>query len=375
MAKLHIVKKENVKPWQKILVYAISIFVALLLTGLFCASSSDKNVSVFSIFVSIPNGVLGTERRIWEFLRETALLLGVSLAIIPAFKMKFWNLGANGQVLISCLTSYACMFYLGGKIPQALLVLIMIVACITAGITWAVIPAIFKAFFNTNETLFTLMMNYIATGLVTTMMTVWQPYGSGSLTPSKYGIGDLGNQYILTLLVITLLTVFSYFYLKKSKHGYEISVVGDSENTAKYIGLSVKKVVIRTLIVSGAICGIVGLLITGNINKTVSSDIVNNMGFTAIMTSWLAKFNPLILIGTCALITFVSQGMVQVRKDFGFYNNAIANVVLGVIYFFIIGCEFFLNYKIVLSKKDKQTDKKADFLNTENKTSAKKEVK
>ena len=145
--------------------------------------------------------------------------------------------------------------------------------------------------------------------------------------------------------------VLMYFYLKYSKHGYEISVVGESENTAKYVGSNVKKVVIRTLIISGAICGLIGLLLSGSINYTVSEDMSNNMGFTAIMAVWLAKFNPFLIILTSALINFVSNGMRQVKMDFGYYNSAIANVVLGVIYFFIIGCEFFISYKIVFRKK------------------------
>lgn len=297
-------------------------------------------------------------------MRDTALLLGISLALLPAFKMKFWNLGANGQVLMGCLVTIACMRNLGGKIPDAGIIAIMTVASVLAGAAWAVIPAIFKAFFKTNETLFTLMMNYVAQGLVVYMITVWAPSGSGSLSPEVYGrLPNIGNGYLLTIIVSAILTVFMFFYLSRSKHGYELSVVGESENTARYVGINVKKVVIRTLILSGAMCGLMGLLIGGSINYTVSSEIVNNMGFTGIMASWLAKFNPLVLIGTCGLITFISKGMGQVRQDFGFYNDAIGNVVLGIIYFFIIGCEFFITYKLIFRKKNK-----TDFTAIENST-------
>lgn len=350
----HIVKRDNLKPLKRLGIYAIAIVVGILLTSILCVVASENKSNPLEMFSSMFSGVFGTGRRFWMFLRDTALLLGVSLALLPAFKMKFWNLGANGQVLIGCLVTIAFMRGLGGKVSDVVIIILMTVSSVLAGAIWAVIPAIFKAFFKTNESLFTLMMNYIAQGLVVYMITVWAPSGSGSLSPETYGrLPEIGNSYLLTIIVSALLTAFMFFYLNRSKHGYELSVVGESENTARYVGINVKKVIIRTLVLSGAICGLMGLLIGGSINYTVSADIVNNMGFTGIMTAWLAKFNPLMIIGTCALIMFISKGMGQVRQDFGFYNDAIGNVVLGIIYFFIIGCEFFITYKLIFRKKDK----------------------
>ncbi len=360
----HMVKRGNITLLKRLGIYAGAIVAGILLTSILCVVASSDKSNPLEMFSSMFSGVFGTERRFWTFLRDTALLLGISLALLPAFKMKFWNLGANGQVLMGCLVTIACMRNLGGKIPDAGIIAIMTVASVLAGAAWAVIPAIFKAFFKTNETLFTLMMNYVAQGLVVYMITVWAPSGSGSLSPEVYGrLPNIGNGYLLTIIVSAILTVFMFFYLSRSKHGYELSVVGESENTARYVGINVKKVVIRTLILSGAMCGLMGLLIGGSINYTVSSEIVNNMGFTGIMASWLAKFNPLVLIGTCGLITFISKGMGQVRQDFGFYNDAIGNVVLGIIYFFIIGCEFFITYKLIFRKKNK-----TDFTAIENST-------
>ena len=350
----HIVKRDDMKASKKVAVYAIALVIALVLTSVFCSLSSKNNNSPIDMIISLFSGAFGTERKIFLFLRDTALLLIVALALIPAFKMKFWNLGANGQITISSLACYACMISLkDSAISEFIYVIILIAASITAGIIWALIPAIFKAFFKTNETLFTLMMNYIAAGLVTVMITVWFPKGSGSVEPIERGIPAIGaeHRFILVILLGALVTAIMYFYLSRSKHGYEISVVGESENTARYAGMNVKKVVIRTLILSGAICGLVGLLLTGCISKTVSTNLVDNRGFTAIMAAWLGKFNPFIVIGTSAFITFISRGAAQVKQDFGFTNDALASTVLGVIYFFIIGCEFFLSYKLIFREK------------------------
>ena len=347
----HVVKREGLPIWKTLLIYAAAIVGGLLLVSIFCAITSEDVNNPFEMFTSMIDGVFGTERRIWLFVRDGALLLGVSLALLPAFKMRFWNLGANGQIVISCLVCYAIMNWANTSetpISNVVVVIMMILFGVGAGILWAVIPAVFKAFFKTNETLFTLMMNYIAQGLVSVMITIWAPKGSGSLSPiGDYGLPNVINAYLLPILVITLVTVFMYFYLGKSKHGYELAVVGESEKTAKYASINVKVVTIRTLILSGAICGIVGLLLAGSVNHNVSETTHGNMGFTAIMTSWLAGFNPLITIATAFLITFISAGMTQVKMDFGFYSDAISNVALGTIYFFIIACHFFINYKLV----------------------------
>ena len=217
------------------------------------------------------------------------------------------------------------------------------------GAIWAVIPAIFKAFFNTNESLFTLMMNYIAAGIVAFCLNEWVKTGSGILPPIDVAnLPVIGKSYwyLLPILVVAVLTAFIAVYMKHTKHGFEISIVGDNVNTAKYVGINVKKVVIRTMLLSGAICGIVGLLLGGSINHTLNTESANNMGFTAIMVAWLAKFNPLTMIATAGFISFVTCGMGQVQSAFGITNNSVTNIIIGLIYFCIIGCEFFIKYKV-----------------------------
>ena len=342
----HIVKRDNLSLKKKVAIYAISIFLGLLVGAIVCSLFSKGTPIKF--FSSLFAGALSTPRRIWLLLQETALLLGVSLALAPAFKMKFWNLGGNGQILMGCLSYVGAMKYLGGKISDIAVMIIGLALGIVVGAIWALIPAIFKAFFNTNESLFTLMMNYIASGLVATFITIWVTGGSGVLKPIKDGgIPELGNSYLLTILVFFLLAVAMYVYLRYSKQGYEISVVGESNNTAKYIGINVRRVIIRTMIISGAIAGLVGAFIGGAIDHTVSTTSASNMGFTAIMTAWLAAFNPLIMIASSLFISFVSKGMTQVCKDFKFTNNAISNIVIGIVYFSVIAVSFFLSYKIV----------------------------
>lgn len=346
----HIVKRSGLTTKQAVLIRVYAVLAGLLLCGIIC--TAIFKVNPFSVYFELFMGAFGTTDRIWYLVRDTALLLGVGLALIPAFKMKFWNLGGNGQVLMGCLASVACMHYLGGKIPDILVNILMIITSIAAGALWAVIPAIFKANFKTNESLFTLMMNYIASGIVLFCIDSWVKTGSGVLAPIKEGnLIKLGNNHVLTILVVAILTAFMYVYLKFTKHGYELTVVGESENTARYVGINVKKVIIRTLVLSGAICGIIGLLLGGSINHTINTESAANRGFTGIMVAWLAKFDPLMMIVTAFGITFLSRGMGQVQSAFGITNAAVSDIIIGLIYFCVIGCEFFINYRIIFRGK------------------------
>ena len=349
----HIVKRSNVSMKKAIAVRAIAIVVALLVAGLFIFIITKRNP--IELYKQMFLGVFGSAHRIKKALKSLAILLCISLAVTPAFKMKFWNCGAEGQALIGGLACAASMFYLGGSVPKWLLVIVMIVTSILAGAIWAVIPALFKAKWNTNETLFTLMMNYVATSLVAFFIKCWAKDGSGILRPmTQYGLPQIANtDYLLSVIVVALLTVAIYIYMKYSKHGYEIAVVGESENTARYIGINVKKVIIRTMLLSGAICGLCGLLLVGGIDKTISTETVGGQGFTAIMVSWLGKFNPIFMILTSFLIVFLQVGTKQVSTSFRI-DTSLADITTAIILFFIIGCEFFINYELRFRKKEKE---------------------
>ena len=349
----HVSKRQEITKLKATLYTLAAVALSLILGALFCGIVSGNNPVFF--FTYLIEGVFKTPRRFWTALRDMALLLGVAMALLPAFKMKFWNLGGNGQILMGALATIICMRFLGGKIPDGWVNLLMIITSIAAGIIWALIPAIFKAFFKTNESLFTLMMNYIAVGLVSYFITKYSNSGSNTILPIEQGnLPVIGNEYLLTIIVVALITAFMIIYFKFSKHGYEVSVVGESENTARYIGINVKKVVLRTMALSGAVCGIIGMLIIGSIDKTITTSSANNMGFTAIMVAWLANLNPITMIIAALFITFVDKGMSTVRMKFGLTNIATTNIVLGFIYFFVIACQFFITYKVIFTKKGKK---------------------
>ncbi|MBR6764561.1 MAG: ABC transporter permease [Clostridia bacterium] len=352
-ALFHLVKRAPLPWYWNLAVRAAAVILALLVSAIVITLLTQKNP--IEVYSSMLDGAFGTELRIWSLLQNIAILLCISLAVTPAFMMRFWNCGAEGQVLVGGLATVAVMMFLGGKIPTPLLLVVMIAASVLAGIIWAVLPAICQALWNTNETLFTLMMNYVAIQLVAFFLKLFVKSGSGILTPMpEYGLPVIGGQaYLLNILIVAILTILVYIYLKYTKQGYEIAVVGESENTARYIGVNVKKVIIRTLLVSGALCGIAGLLLVGGTNHTISTTTAGGRGFTAIMVSWLAKFNPIYMVFTTFLIVFLQKGAQQISTDFRL-PSAISDIITGIILFFIIGCEFFLQYKILVSKSGKE---------------------
>lgn len=357
----HIVKRGAMPMWKSLLVRAGALLAALIVCGFLTFFLTGQNpIEVYSTMI---DGAIGTERRIWGLFQGIALLLCVSLAVTPAFKMKFWNIGAEGQVLMGGLAAALCMINLTDVLSPGLLMVTMIVTSIVCGAVWGIIPAFFKAHWNTNETLFTLMMNYIAIQIVRFFAYKYSvPKGTGTIKP----INDIshtgwfpslfGQEYLLNILIVVVLMLFMYLYLKHSKHGYEISVVGESENTARYIGINVKKVIIRTMLLSGAICGIAGLIMVAGTDHTISADTAGGRGFTAIMVSWLANFNPIMMFLTSFLIVFMEKGAIEISSTFGL-NDSFSDIITGIIILFIIGSEFFIRYSVKFKEKKEVKNK------------------
>ena len=352
----HIVKRDSMQKLNSILIRIGSILFALIFCGILTMVLTGENP--ISVYVTMFEGAFGSTRKFWKLMQSLAMLLCVSLALTPAFKMRFWNIGGEGQVLIGGLATTACMILLGDKVPNAILILVMIVASILAGALWALIPAFFKAKFSTNETLFTLMMNYVAIQLVSYFCMYWEnPKGAGKIgiinraTEAGWFPTIGGQNYLLNIIIVAIITVAMYIYLKYSKHGYEIAVVGESENTARYIGINVNKVILRTMALSGAVCGIAGLLLVGGTYHTISTSTADGRGFTAIMVSWLGKFNPIYMIFTSLLLVFLDAGADQISMIFGL-NQSFSEIITGIILFFIIGSEFFINYQLKFRKRE-----------------------
>ncbi len=353
---VRITKREAMPIWKSwgIRVAAIAIALAVCAVVIYAM----VNLNPLKVYEAMWKGAFGTNKRTWVTARDTMMLLCISLALAPAFKMRFWNIGAEGQILVGGIATAACMLYFGKSLPTWLLLILMFFVSGVAGAIWGVIPAIFKSRFRTNETLFTLMMNYVAIQLTSYFVAVWEnPYGSNTVgiinQTTKFGWFPtlFGQQYLLNVILVLALTVGMYIYLRYSKQGYEISVVGESERTARYIGINVGKVIIRTVSLSGAICGIAGFIAVAGASHTISISTAGGRGVTAIIVAWLAKFNTFIMIVVSALLVFLEKGAMQIASQYNL-NDFASQMITGIILFFILGSEFFINYRLIFRTKE-----------------------
>lgn len=359
---MHISKRDSLPWYGAWAIRGAAIVLALIVCAVVTtALTGEDPVGVYKTMFA---GAFGTPRKLWILGQNLAILLCVSLAVTPAFKMRFWNVGGEGQILIGGLATAACMILLGDQLPNWLLIAVMVVAACVAGGIWGAVPAICKAKWNTNETLFTLMMNYVATQLVAYFVILWEvPKGAGKIgiinqSTEAGWLPQIGTyKYLLNILVVAVLTVIMYFYLTRSKQGYEIAVVGESERTARYVGIKVGKVIVRTMFLSGAICGLAGLLLVGGTDHTITTTIAGGRGFTAVMVAWLAKFNPFGMVFTSLLLVFLDRGASEISTIYSL-NHSFGDILTGIILFFIIGSEFFIGYKLNFLKENRKEEKK-----------------
>ena len=354
----HISKRDTLPWYTNVAIRGGAIILALVVCALVTTILTGENP--LSIYGTILKGAFGTARKSWTTWENVAILLGISLAVTPAFKMRFWNIGAEGQTLIGCLATTTCMILLGGKLPNGALIVVSLLAALLAGAVWGFLPAFFKAKWNTNETLFTLMMNYVAMQLASYFIIVWEvPKGAGKIgiinqaTEAGWLPRIGGQTQLLPILVVAILTGLMYIYLNYSKHGYEIAVVGESQRTASYAGIKVDRVIIRTMVLSGAVCGLMGYILTAGISHTLTTTIVDSRGFTAVMVSWMSKFNPLIMIAASLLLVTMERGASEISTAFSL-NQSFADILTGIILFFIIATEFFITYKVTLRKSSRK---------------------
>ena len=327
-----------------------SILIALLLGSLVIMITGNSPIKSYGIII---NGSLGNKAFFQQTVKIAVPLLGCALAIAPCFKMRFWNIGAEGQITAGALAATFVMRLLVGKVPSVILLIVMGIAAAIGGGIWGLIPAFFKAKWNTNETLFTLMMNYIIIGVVS-----WLQIGPWTANQGRMAQFEPAACLPKVLgihcgwIIVLVMVVFMFIYMKYSKHGYEISVIGDSENTARYAGMNVGFIMMRTMFLSGAICGIVGFIVASGADGTLSSGVANGVGFTSITVAWLSQLNPFAMIAISMMLAILTKGAGSLNTQLN-VPVSVSDIIIGLLLFCMLGCEFFINYKLIFRGSQK----------------------
>lgn len=349
MIPLKITKRDDLPRNKAMLIRTLSVALSIVFAGFIIALLGYNPITIFT---SMVKGALGTTIRIQQTTLKAIPLLITSLGILVAFKMKFWNIGGEGQIMMGAFAASAVA--LNFDLPRPLMLLSMGIAAMVMGGLWAFIPAFFKAKMGTNETIFTLMLNYLAIKFVTYLQYgPWKDPASQGFpkiaTFSKEAIlPSVGGVHIGWIIALGLV-VLVYIFLNHTKKGYEISVVGESIETARYAGMNISSVIIISMLLSGGLCGLTGMIQASAVEKTLSASLSANYGFTAIITTWLAGLNAIATLFVCIAFAILVQGgnYIQISMQ---VPASVADMIQAVILFFVLGSEFFLQYKVQFHK-------------------------
>ncbi|HVI39600.1 MAG TPA: ABC transporter permease [Anaerovoracaceae bacterium] len=349
---MKISKRAELPKRQEFVIRAIAVIFSLLCAGIVIMILGYNPIVVFREIVL---GALGTEMRIQQTIIKAVPLLITSLGILVAFKMKFWNIGGEGQIMMGAFGASLIALNVPATLPAPLTLLAMAVSAMFFGGIWAFIPAFFKARFGTNETIFTLMLNYIAIKWVTYLQYgPWKdPESQGfpkianfepnAVLPSLFGVH-------IGWIIAVLLVILIYIFINHTKKGFEITVVGESIETARYAGMNIKAIIITSMLISGGLCGLTGMIQASAIERTLTSALSGGYGFTAIITTWLGRLSAPIIMVVCIAFAILIQGGAYLQIALA-VPSSVADMIQGIILFFVLGSDFFLQYRLSFHHK------------------------
>ena len=344
------IARRSAIPQHKAWLIRVVGLVSALLTGALLILALGHNP--IEVYADMIDSAFGSRIGFNQTVLIAIPLLGGALAVGLAFKMRFWNIGAEGQILVGATAaSYFALFHVQ-NIPQPWLFIVMGLAAAVAGGIWGLIPAFFRAKWGTNETLFTLMLNYVALRYIMYLQSLlrWQVPGSpGHPQIDRFSMAARLPQVFglhIGWIIVIALAILVHLYLNHSKQGYQLTVVGQSENTARYAGMNVKRIIMRTMIISGAIAGLVGFMQVSGADFTLTEYTAGGVGFTAIIVAWVAQLKPVVMVFVAIFIASLERGALRIQTVFDI-PATIAAILIGIILFFMLACEFFINYRVI----------------------------
>ena len=363
--KFHIVKRDNCPLWKKALFYVAAVAAALVLGGLLLLSLGVDPIAYYTRMFTM--GTIGNKiaYKVWiNYLKEFVPLALTSVALSLAFKMRFWNIGGEGQFILGAIAAAFVAFKAGPVLPGVLTLLLMCAAAMLVAGLYGLFVAALKVKFGTNETLMTLMLNYIALYI---LIFIGEDKGAWnffldpeSLRPVFASFADLvsfpgipmGGKFELNICVILtfLIGALVYVYLRYTKQGYEIAVVGDSAGTARYAGMKVNTIVLRTVFLSAALIGLAAAFKVGTAG-ILSTAITDDVGWTGIIVAWLSQLNTVVIFLVSALICVLQYGSTVAAATFSQVDSSFANMLQGAILFLVLSADFFIRFRIVPVKK------------------------
>ena len=361
----HIVKRDNCPLLKKVCFYLAAVILALLLGAVLLISLGVDPIAYYTRMFTM--GTVGNRiaYKVWiNYLKDFVPLALVSVALSLAFKMRFWNIGGEGQFILGSIAAAFVAFKAGPALPSGVTLLLMCAAAMAAAGLYGLFVAGLKVRFGTNETLMTLMLNYVALYVLIFLGETkadWNFFlDSESVRPVFASFAKIvafpsipmGEKFSLNICVVLtfLIGILVYVYLKYTKQGYEISVVGDSAGTARYAGMKVNSIVLRTVFLSAALIGLAAAFKVGTAG-ILSTTITDDVGWTGIIVAWLSQLNTAVIFVVSALICVLHYGSTVAAATFSQVDSSFANMLQGVILFLVLAADFYTRFRIVPVQK------------------------
>ncbi len=362
---IRIVKRSNCPLLTRCYLYVGAVVIALLLGAALLGILGVNPIAYYTRMFTM--GTIGNKiaYKVWiNYFKELVPLVLTSVALSLAFKMRFWNIGGEGQFIFGAIASAFVAFKAGPVLPAGVTLLLMCLAAMAAAGLLGLFVAVLKVRFGTNETLMTLMLNYVALYVLIFLSeekSEWNLFlDPESLRPVFASFASIvsfptipfGGKFELNICVLltVLIGILVYIYLKYTKHGYEISVVGDSAGTARYAGMKVNSIVLRTVFLSAALIGLAAAFKVGTAG-ILSTAITDDVGWTGIIVAWLSQLNTGMIFLVSALISMLHHGSTVAAATFAQVDSSFANMLQGVILFLVLAADFFTRFRVVITKK------------------------
>ena len=362
---IHIVKRDNCPLWKKCCLYLGAVVIALLLGAVLLVSLGVDPIAYYSRMFTM--GTVGNKiaYKVWiNYLKELVPLALTSVALSLAFKMRFWNIGGEGQFILGAVSAAFVAFKAGPVLPAGVTLALMCLAAMVVAGLYGLFVAVLKVKFGTNETLMTLMLNYIALYFLIYLAETkadWNffleaeslrpVFANFSKTVSFPSIPMAGKFSLNICVVLTLLIgLLVFVYLRYTKHGYEIAVVGDSAGSARYAGMKVNTIVLRTVFLSAALIGLAAAFKVGTAG-ILSTAITDDVGWTGIIVAWLSQLNTAMIFVVSALICMLHYGSTVAAATFSQVDSSFANMLQGAILFLVLAADFYTRFRVVIFRK------------------------
>lgn len=340
-------KRESRSRLAVVLVPIVSFFASLLLAAILLLITKAPP---FLTYAAMFRGAFGTWANFSETLVKAIPLMLTGLGVSIAFRMEFWNIGAEGQLCLGGVAAaWVALFWAGG-LPHWMVLPTALCIGALAGALWAGIPAALNAYLNVNETLTTLMLNYVAVLFSEHLYYgPWRdPKGYGfpgtAPFPETAWLLRFTGRLHLGIVFAVVIAGLLWFGFSRSRWGFETSIIGKNRTVARFLGINIPRTILLSLFLSGAISGLAGACEVTGISRRLQQGLSIGYGYTAIIVSWLAQLNPIAVLFVAVLIAALSVGGDQVQMSMGL-PAAVGLLLQGLILLPMLAGVLFTEYR------------------------------